>query len=458
MWLTRVATHSRVLIPMLLVVAALLLYLPRLATPPKYLFDEILFAYTAGEYVHGNDDAFRWDHPCSATKSDKRCAELHPEAVRYNRVGKYQWGHPPLGKHLIGVGIVIFGNDPFGWRIVSAVFGAIGIVIAYYIGVVLTGRRAVGLLTAGMLLLDGMYFVYSRIGLLEIYVAVFTMATLLAFATYVSARPEQSRGPLLWTGAMMALSISTKWSGAYGGFFIGLFILWRMLKLFREGRIPNPQPEVRAALRLHLIWAPVALVVFPVVAYLVVHVPFFLAGNSLRDFFDLQRAILAFQTNLNDSPRTASRWWQWPLDWRSVWFGTRNLADGRIAKTYALGNPFLYWAFVPAVMWLTIRWRRTRHLMLPVLVVGFFGQWLPWALVGRSSYLYHFLPAVPIGCFAVAVAVVHLYDASSGWRRTLAVEYVVLVALAFAFFYPIYSYYPISNHALELRLWLSSWR
>jgi len=78
--------------------------------------------------------------------------------------------------------------------------------------------------------------------------------------------------------------------------------------------------------------------------------------------------------------------------------------------------------------------------------------------VGRSSYLYHFLPAVLLGCFAVAVAVVHLYDAASGWRRTLAVEYVVLVALAFAFFYPIYSYYPISHHALELRLWLSSWR
>ena len=82
-----------------------------------------------------------------------------------------------------------------------------------------------------------------------------------------------------------------------------------------------------------------------------------------------------------------------------------------MAKTYALGNPLLHWAFVPAVMWLTNRWRRTRHVMLPVLVVGFFGQWLPWALVGRSSYLYHCLPALPIGCFADAV--VHLYDAAS---------------------------------------------
>jgi dolichyl-phosphate-mannose--protein O-mannosyl transferase len=135
------------------------------------------------------------------------------------------------------------------------------------------------------------------------------------------------------------------------------------------------------------------------------------------------------------------------------------LADDRIAITYALGNPFLYWAFLPAVVWTAVRWWRDRRtLALTVLLVGFFGQWLPWALVGRSSYLYHFLPAVPFGCLAVAATLVHLIRTYPDWRRTLAIEYVVLVALVFAFFYPVVSYYPISDHAYELRLWLSSWR
>jgi dolichyl-phosphate-mannose--protein O-mannosyl transferase len=65
---------------------------------------------------------------------------------------------------------------------------------------------------------------------------------------------------------------------------------------------------------------------------------------------------------------------------------------------------------------------------------------------------------VPFGCLAVAVAVVHLIEGNSGWRRTLAVEYVVLVALAFAFFYPIFAFYPLSDHAQALRFWLASWR
>ena len=51
-----------------------------------------------------------------------------------------------------------------------------------------------------------------------------------------------------------------------------------------------------------------------------------------------------------------------------------------------------------------------------------------------------------------------LFHADRGWRRTLAVEYVVLVALAFAFFYPLYAFVGLDAHDLELRLWLPSWR
>ena len=455
----RAAWQTRFVVPALLLVVAFSLFLPRLAEPEKYLFDEILFAYTAGEYVAGNEDAFRWDHQCSATRSSEKCAEVNPNAKRGDRIGKYQWAHPPLGKLIMGGGIILFGNDPFGWRVMSAVVGAVGIVLAYGLGWLVTGQRAVGLLTAGLLLLDTMYFLYSRMGLVDIFLAVLTLGTLLAFAWYLKTPAERAHGPLLVLGAMLGLSIATKWSAAYGAFFIGLVVLWRLVQMWRASRTDDASAGTRAAFWRHVVLVPVALGVFPVVAYLGAHVPFFLAGNGWDDFVGLQRAILQFQTNLNDSPRTASPWWTWPLDVRSVWFGTRNLADDRIAITYALGNPFLYWAFLPAVAWTAVRWWRSgSYVALTVLLVGFFGQWLPWALVGRSSYLYHFLPAVPFGCLAVAATLVHLIRTFPDWRRTLAIEYVVLVALAFAFFYPVVSYYPISDHAYELRLWLSSWR
>ncbi len=54
-----------------------------------------------------------------------------------------------------------------------------------------------------------------------------------------------------------------------------------------------------------------------------------------------------------------------------------------------------------------------------------FGQWLPWMLVPRSAFLYHFLPAVPFGCLAVAVLLVEL------WKRGRAGRVIVLGSIPF---------------------------
>ncbi len=36
----------------------------------------------------------------------------------------YEWTHPPLGKLLISLSITLFGFNPFGWRILGAIFSA----------------------------------------------------------------------------------------------------------------------------------------------------------------------------------------------------------------------------------------------------------------------------------------------------------------------------------------------
>ena len=34
----------------------------------------------------------------------------------------YEWTHPPLGKLIIALGILLFGMKPFGWRIMGAYY------------------------------------------------------------------------------------------------------------------------------------------------------------------------------------------------------------------------------------------------------------------------------------------------------------------------------------------------
>jgi dolichyl-phosphate-mannose--protein O-mannosyl transferase len=130
---------------------------------------------------------------------------------------------------------------------------------------------------------------------------------------------------------------------------------------------------------------------------------------------------------------------------------------GATANIYAQGNPLLYWAFVPAVLWLSRRWWKARHPGLVILLIGFFGQWLPWGLVPRAAFMYHFLPAVPFGALAVAAGLVELWRSSTP-RQVLAAAYVLAVALSFVYFYPLYTAVPLEKHALEARMWLEDWR
>lgn len=143
--------------------------------------------------------------------------------------------HPEVGKWLIGLGERLFGMDPFGWRVASAVVGALMVLVMVRLVRRMTGSTVLGL-TAGLLLsLDGLHFVLSRLALLDIFLAFFTLcavACVVADRDWYRARlaalapdPVASGwGPvrgLLWrpwllgAGVCFGLALGTKWTAAY---------------------------------------------------------------------------------------------------------------------------------------------------------------------------------------------------------------------------------------------------
>ncbi len=364
------------LIPVLLFAAALALYLPRITTPDFYAFDEYVHAFTAREYLEGNRDAYRWDLPCSiAGGSGERCLAsdsvlILRSTVVPDRPGRFEWTHPPLGMELIAGGMFVFGDGPFGRRIAAALFGAMGIALTYRLALTLTRRRIVALLTAGLLLVDGLYFVQSRSGVLDIFGTVFMIGAFLAFAHYLTAPPDRVRWPLVATGALLGLSMAVKWNAVFASALIGGVVLWRLFRLWRASRGWRADPVTVSGFQQHRVWVPVSLILIPLAIQTLVHLPFFLESYSLADFVDLQRARLNVRepglvpTTLNPDGTWrhayASRWWEWPLALRPVWHSTVPVGD-KIAVTYANGNPLLYWAFLPAVAWLCRHWWRTRN-------------------------------------------------------------------------------------------------
>jgi dolichyl-phosphate-mannose-protein mannosyltransferase len=455
------ATGSRLdtVVMALLIFVALGITLPRLATPERYLYDEILYAYTAREYLRGNPAAHRWDDPCAVGRNDDACLEHNPAARVGERVGKVDWTHPPLAKLAIAGGIALLGDTPLGRRLPGAIAGAVGIALLYRLAVALTHRRGIALLGAAFLLLDGLWFVESRLALPDIFLAVTVLGAMLAFSVWLGAPHAAGHRPLLLVGTLLGLGFATKWSAAYVWALVCVVVGVRILAAELFGRDQAVDAGRKAGIAAQGAWAVIALLGIPLGIFVAAHLPFFFAGNGLTDFVELQRQRWLYHRAYAADLDYASRWWQWPLALRPAWYGATTFGeDGRVANIYANGNPLLYWAFLPALLWVGWRWWQEQRGALLVILVGVLGSWLPWAAIQRPTFIYHFLPAVPLACLAVAVAVNDLYHADTGWRRTLAVEYVVLVALVFAFFYPLYAFVGLNAHDLELRLWLPSWR
>jgi dolichyl-phosphate-mannose--protein O-mannosyl transferase len=425
-------------IPLLLIALALTLVLPRLTTPAVYVFDELYYAYTAGKYVSGE--------------------EAYSTAVLPREDPAIEWTHPPVAKLLIAGGILVAGDNPLSWRIVSVLFGTAGVVIAYLLALSLTGSRATSALAAALLLMDGLYLVESRIGMSNMFVLVFANAALLGLARVLTVAPEHAGLPLLATGLFVGLGIATKWSGVALAGLIGLVVCWRIAQLWHLSRGTDTSAAAAAhvGLRTYLRWAPISLILIPIAVYLASYLHFWFTGHDWADFIALHRDMFAYHRNLGVVHDDSSPWWQWPLAARGIWYYVdHRRREG--AFIFGNGNPLLYWPMVVAVGWVVIDWWGRRSTALLVLVIGFFGQWLPWTLSPRGTFIYHFLPAVPLGCMALAVVL------TSAWRqggvsRVAAAVYTLAVIATFAWFYPLYTAIPLEPEQVALRMWLDSWR
>ena len=89
--------------PLLIALFSFLLRVKDLARPKGFVFDEVY-------YVDGARDLIKYGVEVSGSK---------PEFIV----------HPPMGKWMIASGIKFFGDSEFGWRITSAVFGTLLILL-----------------------------------------------------------------------------------------------------------------------------------------------------------------------------------------------------------------------------------------------------------------------------------------------------------------------------------------
>ena len=421
------------------VLCALSLYFWRLDQPQRYIYDEVYHAYTAARLAEGNRDPY---NPFAKV----------PEQDREQYKVAYEWTHPGFAKLPMQFGIVLFGDTPFGWRFASAIFGAAGIGLMYSLGRMMFNRE-LGLIAAGLLLLDGLWFVQSRTAMNDVFLVSFLMLSYLSFYQYLTA-PFNKRWRHLWaTGVALGFALATKWSALYSFGLIGLVAtIW-------EGRVwlsgTDGQAPKRPSRLLQSIGTLAgALLVVPLALYIGGYIQYFLMDYSWSDWRELQRQMWWYHSNLKATHAWASRWWTWPLLIRPVWYHVA-YGETTIANVFALGNPLIWWLFLPAIGFVAVKWWQSdfRTIALGLVLLGFLGQWLPWFFSPRISFLYHMLPSVPFGCLAIAYSVQQLRT-----PRQAMWTYIGLVLIAFIYFYPQYAGWPVTLQYADQHYWLSTWR
>jgi dolichyl-phosphate-mannose--protein O-mannosyl transferase len=131
-----------------------------------------------------------------------------------------------------------------------------------------------------------------------------------------------------------------------------------------------------------------------------------------------------------------------------------------VAEILALPNPAVWWLgliSVPLVAWLAWTERVKAYLLL---IAAYVLQWLPWILSPRIAFEYHFYPNLAIICLADAVLLQRVWNLAKGPSRfepprVAVMAFIVLVVVAFAFWYPILAGTPITWNEWNARMW--SW-
>lgn len=397
--------------------------------PPTYMsqtyFDEIYYVRTAEEYMKLKEP--------------------------------YEWTHPPLGKLVIAAAISIFGYNPFGWRIMGVTFATLMIPVIYFLAKRLIRTWFGALASAFLLMFDFMHFTMGRISTVDTFVVFFCLASQFFFLIYfqdvLRNGWKASIRPLFLAVLFFALGFSTKWYVLYG--FVGQIFLLLVLRIRDVWAIKD---SLMARVRTFFSRPFFMLLGFLAVAvgiYFLTFIPYIMVGHTLTDVYDMQWSMYSYHSTVTATHPFSSEWWTWPLILRPVWLYVSALPNGLVSTIAAMGNPAIWWFGFACILFAVEKAIRGKNIASIFITTIFFFQWLPYAVISRCLFLYHFYVNVPFLCLAVAY---FLNDSWSGRRgKVVVVAYLVVVVALFAVFYPVLSGYPVPYWWSENLRWIRSW-
>ena len=420
-----------VIAPILIALASFVLRVINLGLPKGLVFDEVY-------YVDGARDLLKYGVEIDGT---------NPEFIV----------HPPVGKWLIASGIQLFGDNEFGLRFASAVFGTLLILLFARLVHVLFYSPLLTALGAALMALDGLLLVHSRTALLDLFLTFFTVLGIFLW----------HRNRHIWAGIAFGFAIGCKWSAIYFVAVVGLIAVYRILVAQDIRRSVKPIAAKFAQYG-----------VLPVLVYLLTWTGWFISDrgwsrqwstNPLLSWLHYHSEMLNFHTGLTQTHPYQANPWSWLIMGRPTSFfyaapkecGAKDCAQ----EVLALGTPILWWVGTIALAVVIGYWIKTliHHRIdaaATIIVIGLAAGYLPWfAMQQRTVFTFYAIVIQPFLILAIVYCAKLLLG--SGLKPVVSQSIVgglfALIVLCFLYFIPLFTAQVITYEDWRLRMWFESW-
>jgi len=417
--------------PILIAIAAFLVRIINLGSPKGLVFDEVY-------YVDGARDLLKYGVEVSGSD---------PEFIV----------HPPVGKWLIASGIKLFGDNEFGWRFASAVFGTLLILLFARLVHVLFYSPLLTALAAALMALDGLLLVHSRTALLDLFLTFFTLLGVLLW----------HRNRHIWAGIAFGLAIGCKWSAIYFVAIIGLVAVYRILIAHDIRKTLKPIAAKFAQYGL-----------LPVFVYTLTWAGWFMSDrgwsrqsskNPLSSWIHYHSEMLNFHTGLTATHPYQANPWSWLIMGRPTSFFYDSpkgcSAENCAQEVLALGTPLLWWVGSIAIAVVVGYWIKSliNHRIdnaANLVVLGLAAGYLPWfAMQQRTVFTFYAIIIEPFLILAIVYCAKLLL--ASGLKSVVSQSIVggvlVLIVVCFLYFIPLFTGQIITYEDWNLRMWFESW-
>ena len=455
------------------------------------LIGELIFLDAEGAIVtpvNAEDYPELFDEADTLPETFDFLASAYFDEIYYHRTANefiegqpaYENTHPQLGKIFIALGALIFGTNPFGFRFMGTLFGVLMLPFMYLLGRNITRSRTIGGMVSLCFAFDFMHFTQTRIATIDVFIVFFIILMYYFMERYLSLSfYDTSLGktllPLGACGIAFGLGISSKWTGFYAGAGLAILFFVSLYKRYQEYQYAcrNPKGYSNGIAHSHIMesfipntlktigFCVIFFVIIPLTIYVLCYIPFkdYSQDNFILRAWHNQFTMFNYHSKLEATHPYSSSWYEWPTMVRPVFYYSNKLGNGMYQGISAFGNPAVWFTALPAAVYTFYLAIVKRKAAAAFLSIGLLAQFLPWTLVSRCTFLYHYFPTVPFLMLIIG------YVASQLQKHlkpkvfyTLCSLYTLAVIGLFILFYPVISGAPVSGEYVDTYLrWMNGW-